>query len=126
MQALAEGPRAADQFASVTAVLFSLVASAVPAQDLLAKWLHSLAEALEVARQDNDSIAASNIIRVVSHLYLCKVVGVLPSVFCARICCVAAGTNYANGQNLIEDFLQNMGPILRTTFKGGCVVPVSE
>ena len=74
-QALAEGPRAVDQFASVTASLVSLVAAAVPAQDLLAKWLHLLAQALEDARAADDSIAAGNVVRVLCHLYLCKAVG---------------------------------------------------
>jgi hypothetical protein len=61
----------------VIATLVTLVAAAVPAQDLLAKWLHALAEALEAARQADDSIAASNIVHVVSYLYLCKAIGVM-------------------------------------------------
>jgi L-rhamnose isomerase len=78
MQALADGPRAADQFAAVTACLVTLIATCTPAQDMLAKFVLAVANALERARAQDDSIAASNLLRVVCYLYLCKAIGVQP------------------------------------------------
>ena len=75
MQALAEGPRAVDQFAAVTASLVTLIAASAPAQDLLAKLLYAVAEDLERARREEDSIAASNLLRVVAYLFVCKAIG---------------------------------------------------
>ena len=78
MQALAEGPRAVDQFAAVTASLVTLIAASAPAQDLLAKLLYAVAEDLERARREKDSIAASNLLRVVAYLFVCTAIGTQP------------------------------------------------
>jgi hypothetical protein len=75
LQALAEGPRAADQFAAVSASLLSLVAAAMPSQELLATLLWRLAQALNEARKADDSIASSNCMRLIAYLYVCKAIG---------------------------------------------------
>lgn len=91
MQALAEGPRAADQYAAVTASVVTLIAATAPAQDLLAALLRSLALALEEARAAEDSIAAGNIVAVVCYMFVCKAIGAfshhsafIPAVACMR------------------------------------------
>lgn len=77
LQALEEGPRAADQFAAVMACLIVMVSALSNTQELLAKVMLALAHGLEKSRVGGDSIASSNTIRVVCCVYLCKGIGAL-------------------------------------------------
>ena len=75
LQALEEGPRAADQFAAVMSCLIVMVSALSNVQELLANTLLALADGLERSRNRNDSIASSNTTRVICCLYLCKGIG---------------------------------------------------
>eukprot|EP00892_Ulva_mutabilis_P003510 jgi/Ulvmu1/1530/UM011_0260.1 len=75
MQALEEGPRAADQFAAVMSCLIVMVSAMSNVQELLAKVMLALADGLENSRCASDSIAASNTARVICCLYSCKGIG---------------------------------------------------
>lgn len=75
MQALEDGPRAADQFATVMASLIVMVSALSNVQELLAQVMLALARGLEKARAGSDGVASSNTIRVVCCMYLCKGIG---------------------------------------------------
>ena len=76
MQAVEEGPRAADQFAAVTSCVIVMTAVVANMQQLLANAVLALAQALQQARAASDSIAASNVVRIFCFLYSCGAIGV--------------------------------------------------
>lgn len=75
LQAVQDGPRAADQFAAVTSCVLVLTAVVANMQELLANAALALAQALQQARAASDSIAASNVVTIFCFLYSCGGVG---------------------------------------------------
>lgn len=71
-QAAAEGPRATDRFAAVTAAFVSSLAGRADAADIGANFAASLAERLEAACVAADSPACSNLGNVFAQLYVCN------------------------------------------------------
>ncbi|EIE19666.1 MIF4G-domain-containing protein [Coccomyxa subellipsoidea C-169] len=73
LQAVAEGPRATDRFAAVTAAFMAGLAGTARAAEVAAHFLGALAARMEAAVQAEDSLAASNLAHVVGHMYGCRV-----------------------------------------------------
>ncbi|CAL8471329.1 g10871 [Coccomyxa elongata] len=73
LQAVAEGPRATDRFAAVTAAFMAGLAGSTHAAEVAAHFLAALASRMEAAVQAEDSLASSNLVHVVGHLYGCRV-----------------------------------------------------
>ncbi|BDA46714.1 Suppressor of glycerol defect protein 1 [Coccomyxa sp. Obi] len=73
LQAVAEGPRATDRFAAVTAAFMAGLAGSTRAAEVAAYFLAALASRMEAAVQAEDSLASSNLVHVVGHMYGCRV-----------------------------------------------------
>jgi hypothetical protein len=85
LQALAEGPRAAGEFAAVISSLLVMVAAIAGVQELLAHSLQALARRLDASRAADDSIASTNIVKVIGQLYMYKGIGARDGSFWPRL-----------------------------------------
>ncbi|KAL4421444.1 hypothetical protein ABPG75_010735 [Micractinium tetrahymenae] len=68
--AAAEGPRASDRFAAVTAAAVAGLAGSVRAAEVLANFLSRLGARLEAAAGGGDTLCCHNLAMVAAHLYL--------------------------------------------------------
>ena len=73
-QAVAEGPRATDTFTAVTAAFISGVSARGDCIEFSANFLSALGQRLEASLAQEDSLAASNLGNLMSHLYMCGLV----------------------------------------------------
>jgi Na+/proline symporter len=101
VQAVEEGPRAADQFAAVTSCVIVMTSAVAKMQQLMAQAVCALAKALQHARETQDSIAASNIVRIFCFLYASNGIGVFFCVFFLCMPCLStsgAGASRSAGR----------------------------
>ena len=68
-QAVAEGPRATDRFAAVSAGFVVGLAATARAAEVGARFLEALALRLEAAVMSQDGLAGANLAAVAGHLY---------------------------------------------------------
>lgn len=69
-----EGPRASEKFAIVAAACIASVGGLTKSSEVVATFLSLLGQNLEIALKKNDSLACSNLVRLLGCLYLTKVV----------------------------------------------------
>ncbi|GAB4822711.1 hypothetical protein N2152v2_009757 [Parachlorella kessleri] len=74
LAAAAEGPRASDRFAAVTAAAVAGLAAAAHNSEIVANFLDRLAARLEAASAEGDSLASHNLAMVAANLFSCGAV----------------------------------------------------
>lgn len=70
IQAVADGPRATEQFTAIASAFIAGLAASLRAQDLLAEFISTAAHAF-LESLSHDSLTCINISRLLAHMYCC-------------------------------------------------------